>query len=84
VGSYPEGRTPEGVHDLIGNVWEWTASAYRAYGDSTSSDRYVIRGGGFNALERVSTAIFRGGMPAVTPRENLAATGFRCVMPARN
>jgi serine/threonine protein kinase len=85
VGSYPEGRTPEGVDDLIGNVWEWTASAYRPYGDTMSpTSLYVIRGGGFNALDRVSTATFRGGMPAVTPRENLAATGFRCVMPARN
>ena len=85
VGSYPEGRTPEGVHDLIGNVWEWTASPYRAYNDTASSTNlYVIRGGGFNALERVSTATFRGGMPAVTSRENLAATGFRCVMPARS
>ena len=84
VGSYPEGRTPEGIHDLVGNVWEWTASPYRAYGDTTPSDLYVIRGGGYNALERVSTATFRGGMPAVSSRENLAATGFRCVMPARN
>jgi formylglycine-generating enzyme required for sulfatase activity len=83
VGSHPEGRTPEGVHDLIGNVWEWTSSPYRPYGDTTPTSLYVIRGGGFNALDRVSTATFRGGMPAVTPRENLAATGFRCVMPAR-
>jgi formylglycine-generating enzyme required for sulfatase activity/tRNA A-37 threonylcarbamoyl transferase component Bud32 len=85
VGSYPEGRTPEGVYDLIGNVWEWTSSRYAPYTDTTrATNLYVIRGGGFNALERVSTATFRGGMPAVTSREDLAATGFRCVMPARD
>lgn len=23
VGSFPKGATPEGVHDLAGNIWEW-------------------------------------------------------------
>ncbi len=31
VGSFPEGASPYGVHDLCGNVAEWTASAYRPY-----------------------------------------------------
>lgn len=25
VGSFPAGATPTGVHDLAGNIWEWTA-----------------------------------------------------------
>jgi type I restriction enzyme M protein len=28
-----KGATPEGVHDLIGGLAEWTASLYRPYGD---------------------------------------------------
>ena len=28
VGIYPLGTTPEGVHDLAGNVWEWTRSLW--------------------------------------------------------
>jgi formylglycine-generating enzyme required for sulfatase activity len=28
VGSRPLGATPEGIHDLIGNVWEWTATPW--------------------------------------------------------
>ena len=85
VGSYPRGRTPEGVLDLIGNVWEWTSSPYRRFGDTTTATTYyVIRGGAFNAFDRVSTAVFRSGADAGGPRTGLAATGFRCAMTARN
>lgn len=31
VGSFPLGRTRQGVYDLAGNVWEWTSSRYTAY-----------------------------------------------------
>ncbi|MEM9691830.1 MAG: SUMF1/EgtB/PvdO family nonheme iron enzyme, partial [Myxococcota bacterium] len=28
VGSKPDGASPYGVQDIVGNVWEWTADAY--------------------------------------------------------
>lgn len=40
VGQRPEGATPQGVLDLAGNVWEWTASPVMGGG-------YIIRGGSY-------------------------------------
>jgi serine/threonine protein kinase/formylglycine-generating enzyme required for sulfatase activity len=55
VGTFPLGRTPQGVDDMIGNVWEWTASRASMYkgNDRTvlkDEDRgkLVIRGGAYN------------------------------------
>jgi iron(II)-dependent oxidoreductase len=86
VGSYPRGRTPHGIDDLIGNVWEWTASQYKPYSSATaeSGALYVIRGGAFNSYDQISTAVFRGRAQPAAAREDLSATGFRCVMSARS
>jgi formylglycine-generating enzyme len=52
VGSFPDGRTPEGVMDLAGNVAEWQADPYRERSsddlpaDDESATR-VVRGGSF-------------------------------------
>src|SRR5262249_10110907 len=40
IGSFPKGDSPQGVHDLIGGVFEWTTSK----SDGTTSNR-AVRGG---------------------------------------
>ena len=88
VGSFPQGASPEGVEDLIGNAWEWTSSPMKAYprGDSTFDalqGYMVIRGGAFNTQDSVANAMRRGyNLPATNP-DQLELTGFRCAMPAR-
>jgi formylglycine-generating enzyme required for sulfatase activity len=81
VGSFPSGATPEGVFDLAGNVWEWTASSYcpypyRAKGDCGDSRR-VLRGGGWDTLE--ITDVRAGRRYPAAPNARGKGVGFRCV-----
>jgi formylglycine-generating enzyme required for sulfatase activity/predicted Ser/Thr protein kinase len=82
VGVRPRGNTPEGVADLIGNVWEWTSSRFDSYpgGKTTagSQGEYVIRGGAYNTQVASATAHYRVGMPATASRALIPQTGFRC------
>jgi formylglycine-generating enzyme required for sulfatase activity len=78
VGSFPDGATPEGLQDMGGNVWEWTASLPCAYPEHECADKgeRVIRGGGWTHRYLLS--------PEVTTRDHLPraaaseGVGFRC------
>lgn len=75
VGSFGADRL--GLYDMIGNVWEWTGSAY-AEGDA----RRVARGGSWFCSPGYCTAYrpdFRGKSPADHAFNNV---GFRCARAA--
>ena len=91
VGSYPDGASPLGVHQLIGDVWEWTSSdfarhpgfvafPYREYSEVFFGDEYkVLRGGSWAADRSAVRGTFRNWDYPI--RRQIFA-GFRCARDA--
>jgi formylglycine-generating enzyme required for sulfatase activity len=84
VGSYPNGISIFGVHDLSGNVWEWVSSLYKPYPYSATDNREdlnaidlrVLRGGGWSNSEYSVRVTARRSNE---PLGNYPDVGFRCV-----
>jgi formylglycine-generating enzyme required for sulfatase activity len=84
VGMYPEGATPQGVQDLSGNVYEWTADWWGRYSDATARNPkgpekgagIAVRGGswGVNPERLRVSARYKGGT-----QDRVGDGGFRCV-----
>lgn len=83
-GSYR--ANPWGLHDMHGNVWEWTESPYQAYPlrnkqiDSPPKEaRLVVRGGSWRDRPHRATASYRLSYP---PYQRVHNVGFRVVSEA--
>jgi formylglycine-generating enzyme required for sulfatase activity len=68
VGVYPHGVTADGLHELAGNVYEWTATLYRPYRYRADDGREaanveglrVVRGGSWYTDQRTVRCACRG------------------------
>ena len=69
VGLFPAGATREGVLDMAGNVWEWTASDF-------SKGSKTLRGGAFYDVTSLLRAAYRFNFP---PGSGDFDFGFRCL-----
>jgi iron(II)-dependent oxidoreductase len=93
VGAYPAGASPLGVHQLIGDVWEWTSSdlrgypgfaafPYREYSEVFFGTGYkVLRGGSFGTDPVACRGTFRNWD---YPIRRQIFSGFRCARDPRD
>ncbi len=72
VGLYPEGRTPWGFDDMIGNVWEWTLDVWR----NSPGGLMTLRGGSWSHTTWGPRVTIRQGLTADTRLDDV---GFRCL-----
>lgn len=69
-------ENPYGIADMLGNVWEWTSSIYKAYNKSeyTGNVKRVVRGGSFKHDRTQCRVAYRGRL---LPKESKNYIGFR-------
>jgi iron(II)-dependent oxidoreductase len=91
VGAYPAGASALGVHQLIGDVWEWTSTdfhgypgfvafPYREYSEVFFGPEYkVLRGGSFGTDAAAVRGTFRNWD---YPIRRQIFSGFRCARDA--
>ena len=84
AGAFAEGASPYGVEDMSGNVWEWTASAYRPYpfqplavDPSGAAGSRVVRGGSWGGHRDDARCASRYGY---SPGDRNLGLGFRVVL----
>lgn len=83
VGSYPQSKSPYGVMDMAGNVWEWTSTWYQPYPNSKHKNEMfgqtfkVLRGGSWNSNMDLARTAIRG---KAFPKQQQKYIGFRCVV----
>ncbi len=71
VTRYPNGISPVGCYDMVGNVWEWTKTPYR-----DGSEYYALRGGAWYFDRLYARCAARSYL--FHPYDRYNYVGFRC------
>jgi len=91
VGAYPQGVSPYGCHQMIGDVWEWVDTSflaypgfeawpYREYSEVFFGDEYkILRGGSWAVRPGAARVTFRNWD---YPVRRQIFSGFRCARDA--
>lgn len=87
VGSFEKGKSPYGVYDMAGNVWEWckdwyspsyyTDAPYKNPECTDAGTKKVLRGGSWVNAKEFIRSTFR---QKTDPRLRNYFNGFRCVV----
>ena len=76
VSLFPQGKSPYGVYDMVGNLFEWTSTSWEGQSLDQRVEKFVLKGCSWDDLPGTCRAAMRHGRPA---KSKHILISFRCV-----